>query len=93
MLEEDTESLSLDDYDLCSDFEREEFEGSSFTPGGELFDVTIMTSLPTNGIILWSKLRLSNQSKFISSRCLNREEESIHSPQWTTVGVRSQGVD
>ena len=45
MLEEDTESLSLDDYDLCSDFEREEFEGSSFTLGGELFDVTIMTSL------------------------------------------------
>lgn len=47
MLEEDTESLSLDDYDLCSAFEREEFEGSSFTLGGELFDVTIMTSLPT----------------------------------------------
>lgn len=47
MLEEDTESLSLDDYDLCSDFEREEFEGSSFTLGGELLDVTIMTSLPT----------------------------------------------
>lgn len=40
-----------------------------------------------NGIILWSKLRLSNQSKFISSLCLNREGESIHSPQWTTVGI------
>lgn len=67
MPREETHSHSLADYDLCSPWVKEEFEGSSLTLGCESFVVTIVTSLPTKMLSSCkASERLSNQSKLIS---------------------------
>ena len=44
---EEAQSHSLDDYDFCQDFEKEELEGSILNLGLTSFDVIILRQLPT----------------------------------------------
>ena len=77
--EEGTQPYSLQDYDLCRDFEKEyqekENEGSSLTLGRTSYDIIIVSSLQTKMLSSCiASSRLSNQCKLISliSFCLNR---------------------